>query len=64
MKSSYLIIGCMLLLACAVMPVQAFSAKSLAITFDANGNAQVHFTYEPLFHRTDRRICQYCKPGQ
>ncbi|MGA2105632.1 hypothetical protein [Methanoregula sp.] len=49
MKSSYLIIGCMLLLACAVMPVQAFSAKSLAITFDANGNAQVHFTYELSF---------------
>jgi hypothetical protein len=45
MKSSYLITGCILLFACAVMPAQAFSAQSLAITLDANGNAQAHFTY-------------------
>ncbi|MFZ0005654.1 MAG: hypothetical protein WCC86_10955 [Methanoregula sp.] len=45
MKSSYLIIGCILLLAGAVMPAQAFSVQSLAINIDANGNAQAHFTY-------------------
>jgi hypothetical protein len=45
MKSIYLLIGCICLLAFAVMPAQAFTSKALTINIDANGNAQVDFQY-------------------
>ena len=49
MKSTYLLIGCICLLAWAVMPAQAFTAKALTINLDANGNAQVDFQYDLSF---------------
>ncbi len=49
MKSAYLLIGCICLLACAVMPAQAFTAKALTISLDTNGNAQVDFQYDLSF---------------
>ncbi len=49
MKSTYLLIGCICLLAFAVMPAQAFTAKALTINLDTNGNAQVDFQYDLSF---------------
>ncbi len=49
MKNTYLLIGCICLLACAVMPAQALTAKTLTITLDANGNAQIDFQYDLSF---------------
>ena len=42
-------IGCICLLACAAMPAQALTAKTLTITMDTSGNAQVDFQYELTF---------------
>ena len=44
-----LLIGCICLLAFAVMPAQAFTAKALTISLDTNGNAQVDFQYDLSF---------------
>jgi len=49
MKPTYLLIGCICLLAWAVMPAQAFTAKALTISLDTNGNAQVDFQYDLSF---------------
>jgi hypothetical protein len=49
MKSIYFIVGCICLLAFAVMPAQAFTAKALTINLDTNGNAQVDFQYDLSF---------------
>ena len=49
MKSIYFIAGCICLLAFAVMPAQAFTAKALTINLDTNGNAQVDFQYDLSF---------------
>ena len=49
MKSTYLIIGCLCLLAMAVMPAQALTAKALTINIDTSGNAQVDFQYQLTF---------------
>jgi hypothetical protein len=49
MRGIYFFIGCMCLLAFAVMPAQAFTAKALTITLDTNGNARVDFQYDLSF---------------
>ena len=49
MKTLYLVIGCICLLACAAMPAQALTAKALTITMDTGGNAQIDFQYELTF---------------
>jgi|SRR5208337_71660 len=49
MKSTYLIIGCLCILAMAVMPAQALTAKALTINLDTSGNAQVDFQYQLTF---------------
>ena len=49
MKSTYLLIGCICLLALAVMPAQALTAKSLTINVDTGGNAQIDFQYDLTF---------------
>ena len=46
MKNAYLVIGCLCVLAFAVMPAQAFTAKDLTITLSENGDAQVRMNYE------------------
>lgn len=46
MKKCYLIIGCLCVLAFATMPVQAFTMKSLTITFAPNGNAEIDMRYD------------------
>ena len=40
MKFSYLLIGCILIVFLAVMPAQAFTAKTLTVTLNGNGDAQ------------------------
>ena len=49
MKSTYILIGCICLLAMAVMPAQALTAKALTINVDTGGNAQIDFTYDLTF---------------
>ncbi|MFA4878075.1 MAG: hypothetical protein WC586_11750 [Methanoregula sp.] len=46
MKRVYLIFGCLCLLALAVMPAQAFTAKSLSVTLAPNGDAQINMQYD------------------
>lgn len=49
MKKSYLILACLIVFACAVMPAQAFTAKSLTITLETNGDAYVDIQYDLSF---------------
>jgi hypothetical protein len=49
MKGTCLLIGCICVLALAVMPAQALTAKALTINLDQNGNAQVDFQYDLSF---------------
>jgi hypothetical protein len=46
MKFSYLVIGFLCVVCLAVMPAQAFTAKTLSITLDQNGNAQADMQYD------------------
>ncbi|ABS55327.1 conserved hypothetical protein [Methanoregula boonei 6A8] len=49
MKRSYLIIGAILIVLLAVMPAQAFTAKTLTITLSGNGDAQADMQYDLSF---------------
>jgi hypothetical protein len=49
MKGTYLLIGCICLIACAVMPAQALTAKALTVNLDTSGNAQINFQYDLTF---------------
>ncbi|MEI7856753.1 MAG: hypothetical protein WCH85_04540 [Methanomicrobiales archaeon] len=46
MKTIYLIIGCLCILAFLVMPAQAFTTKTLTITVAENGNAEMDMQYD------------------
>lgn len=46
MKQTHLILMCLIITACTVMPAQAFVAKSLTITLEENGDAQIDMEYE------------------
>ncbi|MCK9579402.1 MAG: hypothetical protein M0Q92_03005 [Methanoregula sp.] len=49
MKQTPLILLCLVLCICAVMPAQAFVAKSLTITLAPNGDAEIDMQYELTF---------------
>lgn len=49
MKFRYFIIGFLCIACLAVMPAQAFTAKTLTVTLDENGNAQADMQYELSF---------------
>lgn len=49
MQYRYLLLGCLCIFALAVMPAQAFTAKSLTVTLDASGNAQAEMQYDLSF---------------
>lgn len=49
MKQTHLILMCLAICACAVMPAQAFVAKSLTITLQPDGDAQIDMQYELTF---------------
>jgi len=49
MKPSYLILGCILIVLLAVMPAQAFTAKTLTITLNSNGDAEAVMQYDLSF---------------
>jgi len=46
MKFRYLALGVLCVVCLAVMPAQAFTAKTLTITLDQNGNAQADMQYD------------------
>jgi hypothetical protein len=46
MKPIYLLIGCFCLCAFVILPAQAFTIKTLAITLGQNGDAQVDLQYQ------------------
>lgn len=46
MKFGYLAIGFLCVVCLAVMPAQAFTAKTLTISLDQNGNAQADMQYD------------------
>jgi len=46
MKNHYLILGCLCLLAFAVLPAQAFTMKTLTITLDQQGDAHIDMQYD------------------
>jgi hypothetical protein len=49
MKQTHLILMCLAICALAVMPAQAFVAKSLTITLASDGDAQIDMQYELSF---------------
>jgi len=49
MKRVYLLLVCLCLLAFAVMPAQAFTAKSLTVTLAPNGDARINMQYDLSF---------------
>lgn len=49
MKRVYLILVCLCLLALAVMPAQAFTSRSLAVTLAPNGDARITMQYDLSF---------------
>ena len=49
MKRSYLILGGLLIVLLAVMPAQAFTAKTLTVTLNGNGDAQADMQYDLSF---------------
>ncbi len=49
MKLSYLLLGCILIVLLAVIPAQAFTAKTLTITLNGNGDAQADMQYDLSF---------------
>ena len=46
MRKLYLLVGCLCLMAFAVIPAQAFTAKTLTITLSQNGDAQADIQYD------------------
>jgi len=46
MKKIYLVIGCLCILAFAVLPAQAFTAKDLTVTIQQNGDAEFVLNYD------------------
>jgi hypothetical protein len=46
MKTHYLIFGCLCVLAFMVMPVQAYTLKTLTITYAEQGDAQIDMQYD------------------
>jgi len=46
MKRVYLLLACLCLLAFAVVPAQAFTAKSLTVTLAPNGDARITMQYD------------------
>lgn len=46
MKSPYLTIACLCILAFSVVPAQAFTMKTLTITLAHNGNAEIDMQYD------------------
>ncbi|NMB78506.1 MAG: hypothetical protein GYA23_05365 [Methanomicrobiales archaeon] len=49
MKHTHLILMCLALTVCTVMPAQAFEAKSLTITIAPDGDAEINMQYELSF---------------
>ena len=49
MKALCLLAGCLLVVLFAVMPAQAFTAKSLTVTLSADGDAQADMQYDMSF---------------
>ena len=64
MKTTYLVIGCLCLLALAIMPAQALTAKTLSINIDQSGNAQVDFQYSLSFTEQAAVFFNVANPAQ
>ena len=63
MKPSYLILGCILIVLLAVMPAQAFTAKTLTITLNSNGDAEVVMQYDLSFVEQAAIFVHATNPG-
>lgn len=64
MKTIYLIITGLCVMALSVMPVQAFTMKSLAINVDSGGNAQIDMQYELNFVEQSAVFLKLADPAQ
>ena len=64
MKPTYLVIGCLCLLALAIMPAQALTAKALSINVDQSGTAQVDFRYSLSFSEQAAVFFNVANPSQ
>ncbi len=63
MKPSYLILGCILIVLIAVMPAQAFTAKTLTITLNSNGDAEAVMQYDLSFVEQAAIFVHATNPG-
>jgi hypothetical protein len=64
MKVIYTLILCICLLALAVMPAQALTAKALTVNVDAAGTAQVNFQYDLSFAERAAIFFNVANPAQ
>jgi hypothetical protein len=64
MKQTPLILLCLAICACAVMPAQAFEAKSLKITLEENGDAQIDMQYELTFAEQTAVFLRIADPAE
>jgi hypothetical protein len=63
MKQTHLILMCLAICACAVMPAQAFVAKSLTITLQPDGDAQIDMQYELTFVKQSAVFLRIADPA-
>ncbi len=64
MNHTSLILLCLAFCACAVMPAQAFTAKSLTITLEENGDAQIDLQYELTFVEQSAVFLRIADPAE
>lgn len=64
MKKRSLILLCLAICACAVMPAQAFVAKSLTISLEDNGDAHIDMQYELTFVEQSAVFLRIADPAE
>lgn len=64
MKRFLILAAALFLMAAVVMPVQAFTMKSLSINFDQNGNAEIDMQYDLSFVEQSAVFLQIADPAE
>ena len=64
MNRTSLILLCLVICACAVMPAQAFASKSLTIILNENGDAEIDMQYELTFVEQSAVFLRITNPAE
>jgi hypothetical protein len=63
MKKFYLAIACLCILAFSVVPAQAFTMKTLTITLEKNGNADIDMQYDLTWYEQSAVFLKIADPA-